>query len=171
MHLAEGVLPLSQAIAWSTLAAPTVYWSLHRERRTRRNTPSSSVIMAGVTSLLFAGTLLPLPVLVVRLLSIRRPDLLPNSLRRLRTVSAPVASAMLPLLVIGLPGCAYEGIDGSVFGATAEGAGRAPTGSILDLSQGEIGLAMSILILFGMGFIAGRSWERVLGGGRDAPPR
>ena len=307
MHLAEGVLPLSQSIAWSALAAPTVYWSLRREQRTRRDAPSSSVIMAGATSLLFAGTLLPLPVPVVgatshicltpvlalvvgvrrivwptffvlllqavffahgglttlgvnlltlgllgplttvglwallrrlgvdgalrlafacgagglsvyvadavvlavalsdvtapattfgavllgfapvqiplavleavasvgivRLLATRRPDLLPNSLRRLRTVSAPVASAMLLLPVIGLPGCAYEGIDGTVFGAAAVGAGRPPTGSILDLSQGEIGLAMSVLILFGMGFIAGRSWERVLGGGRDAPPR
>ena len=305
MHLAEGVLPLSQAIVWSALAAPTVYWSLRREQRTRRNTPFS-VTMAGATSLLFAGTLLPLPVPVVgatshicltpvlalvvgvrrivwptffvlllqavffahgglttlgvniltlgllgplttvglwallrqlgvdgafrlalacgvgslsvyvadaavlavalsdvtvpaatfgavllgfapvqiplavleavasvgivRLLAIRRPDLLPNSLRRLRTVSAPVASTMLLSLAIALSGCAYEGIDGTVFGATAEGAGRPPTGSIFDLSQGETGLAMSILILFGMGFIAGRSWERVLGGGRNAPP-
>ena len=307
MHLAEGVLPLGQAVAWSTLAAPTVYWSLRCEQRTRRNTPSSSVIMAGATSLLFAGTLLPLPVPVVgatshicltpvlalvvgvrrivwptffvlflqavffahgglttlgvnsltlgllgplttvglwallrrlgldgpfwlalvcgvggmsvyvadaavlavalsdaaapvttfgavllgfapvqlplavlegvasvgivRLLATRRPDLLPNSLRGLRTVSAPAASAMLLLPVIGLPGCAYEGIDGTVFGAIAEGAGRPPEGSIFDLSHGEMGLAMSVLILFGMGFIAGRSWERVLGGGRDAPPR
>ena len=309
MHLAEGVLPLNQALAWSALAAPTVYWSLRREQRTRRSTPSSPVIMAGATSLLFAGTLLPLPVPVVgatshicltpvlalvvgvrrivwptflvlllqavffahgglttlgvniltlgllgplttvglwallrrlgvggalrlalacgvgglsvyvadavvlavalsdvtvpattfgavllgfapvqiplavleavasvgivRLLATRRPDLLPDSLRRLRTVSAsaPAASAMFVLFVIGLSGCAYEGIDGTVFGATAEGAGRPPTGSIFDLSQGETGLAMSILILFGMGFIAGRSWERVLGGGRDAPPR
>ena len=65
MHLAEGVLPLGQAVAWSALAAPTVYWSLRREQRTRRNTPSSSVVMAGATSLLFAGTLLPLPVPVV----------------------------------------------------------------------------------------------------------
>ena len=307
MHLAEGVLPLSQAVAWSALAAPTVYWSLRREQRTLRDAPSSSVIMAGVTSLLFAVTLLPLPVPVVgatshicltpvlalvvgirrivwptffvlllqavffahgglttlgvnlltlgllgplttvglwallrrlpgdgpvrlalacgvgglsvyvadaavlalalsdvavptttfgavllgfapvqiplavleavvsvgivRLLATRRPDLLPNSLKRLRTVSVPVAPAMLLLAVIGLPGCAYEGIDGTVFAATAERAGRPPTGSILDLSQGEIGLAMSILILFGMGFIAGRIWERALGGGRDAPPR
>ena len=65
MHLSEGVLPLSQAIAWSALAAPTVFWSLREEQRTRRNTPSSPVIMAGATSLLFAGTLLPLPVPVV----------------------------------------------------------------------------------------------------------
>ena len=307
MHLAEGVLPLGQAVAWSALAAPTVYWSLRREQRTRRDTPSSSVVMAGATSLLFAGTLLPLPVPVVgatshvcltpvlglvvgvrrivwptffvlllqavffahgglttlgvntltlgllgplttaglwallrrlgadgalglalacgvgglsvyvadavvlaaalsgmtvpaatfgavllgfapvqiplavleavasvgivRLLATRRPDLLPNSLRSLRAVSAPLASAMLLLLATGLSGCAYEGIDGTVFGATAEGAGRPPTESIVDLSQGELGLAMSILILFGMGFVAGRTWERVLAGGRDAPPR
>ena len=309
MHLAEGVLPLNQAVAWSALAAPTVYWSLRREQRTRRDAPSSSVVMAGATSLLFAGTLLPLPVPVVgatshicltpvlglvvgvrrivwptffvlllqavffahgglttlgvntltlgllgplttaglwallrrlgvdgalglalacgvgglsvyvadaavlavalsemtapattfgvvllgfapvqiplavleavasvgivRLLATRRPDLLPSSLRKLGAVSARLASsAMLLLLTIGLSGCAYEGIDGTVFGATAEGAGRPPGESILDLSQGELGLAMSILILFGLGFVAGRSWERVLaGGGRDAPPR
>ena len=307
MHLAEGVLPLSQAVGWSALAAPTVYWSLRGEQRTRRDTPSSSVVMAGATSLLFAGTLLPLPVPVVgatshicltpvlalvvgvrrivwptffvlllqavffahgglttlgvnmltlgllgplttvglwallerlgvdgalrvalacgvgglsvyvadaavlavalsdvaapattfgavligfapvqiplavleavasvgivRLLATRRPDLLPNSLRRLRTVSTPVSPVLLSLLVVGLSGCAYKGIDGTVFGATAEAAGRPPTESIFDLSQGEIGLAMSILILFGMGFIAGRAWEWVLGRRRDAPPR
>ena len=307
MHLAEGVLPLGQAIGWSALAAPTVAWSLRGEQRARRDTPSSSFVMAGVTSLLFAGTLLPLPVPIVgatshicltpvlalvvgvrrivwptffvlllqavffahgglttlgvniltlgllgplttvglwallrrlgaggalglalacgvgglsvyvadavvlavalsdvtahattfgavllgfapvqvplavleavasvgivRLLAARRPGLLPNSLVSLRTVSAPAASVMLLSLVIGLSGCGYEGIDGTVFGATAEGAGRPPTESVVDLSQGETGLAMSILILFGMGFIAGRAWERVLGGGRDAPPR
>ena len=307
MHLAEGVLPLGQGLAWSAAAAPAVYWSLRGEQRTRRDTPSSSVVMAGATSLLFAGTLLPLPVPVVgatshicltpvlalivgvrrivwptffvlllqavffahgglttlgvntltlgllgplvtvglrallqrlgvdgalglaiacgagglsvyvadaavlavalsdaaapattfgavligfapvqvplavleavasvgivRLLAARRPDLLPNSLRRSRTVSASVAPVTPALLVIGLSGCAWEGIDGTVFGATAESAGRPPTGSILDLSQGEIGLAMSILILFGMGFVAGRAWEWVFGRERDAPPR
>lgn len=65
MHLAEGVLPLSHAVAWSALAAPTVVWSLRSEQRARREGSSSTVIMAGVTSLLFAGTLLPLPVPVV----------------------------------------------------------------------------------------------------------
>ena len=65
MHLAEGVLPLGQAIAWSAVAAPTVFWSLRSEQQTRRDIPSSPVIMAGVTSLLFAGTLMPLPVPVV----------------------------------------------------------------------------------------------------------
>ncbi|MDE2852508.1 MAG: energy-coupling factor ABC transporter permease [Acidobacteriota bacterium] len=62
MHLAEGVLPLSHAVGWSALAAPAVVWSLRDEQRTRRDMPSSTVIMAGATSLLFAGTLLPLPV-------------------------------------------------------------------------------------------------------------
>jgi len=62
MHLAEGVLPLNHAVAWSALAAPAVVWSLRDEQRTRRERPSSSVIMAGTASLLFAGTLLPLPV-------------------------------------------------------------------------------------------------------------
>ena len=307
MHLAEGVLPLSQAVGWSALAAPTVVWSLRGEQRARRDTPSSSLIMAGVTSLLFAGTLLPLPVPIVgatshicltpvlalvvgvrrivwptffvlllqavffahgglttlgvnvltlgllgplttvglwallrrlgadgavglalacgvgglsvyvadavvlalalsdvaahattfgavllgfapvqvplavleavasvgivRLLATRRPGLLTNSLGRLRTVSAPAASVMLLLLGIGLSGCGYEGIDGTVFGATAEEGGRPPTESVVDLSQGETGLAMSILILFGLGFIGGRAWERVLGKGRHAPPR
>ena len=306
MHLAEGVLPISHAIGWSALAAPTVFWSLRGEQRARRDTPSSSAIMAGVTSLLFAATLLPLPVPVVgatshicltpmlalivgvrrivwptffvlllqavffahgglttlgvntltlglfgplttvglwasfrrlgvdeafsiavacgvgglsvyvadaavlavalsdvtapattfvavllgfapvqvplavleavasvgvvRLLATRRPDLLPASLRGLRAASVGGAS-MAVLLIIGLSGCAYEGIDGTVFGTTAEGAGRPPTESLVDLSQGEVGLAMSIVILFGLGFIAGRSWERLLGGRRDALPR
>ena len=65
MHLAEGVLPLSHAIGWSALAAPALAWSLRGEQRRRRDEPSSSVAMAGATSLLFAGTLLPLPVPVV----------------------------------------------------------------------------------------------------------
>jgi cobalt/nickel transport system permease protein len=307
MHLAEGVLPFGQAAAWSALAAPVVLWSLRGEQRTRRDTPSSSIMMAGATSLLFAGTLLPLPVPVVgatshicltpvlslvvgvrrivwptffvlllqavffahgglttlgintltlgllgplttvglwtllqrfdgneavglalacglgglsvyladavvlavalsgvtapattfgavllgfapvqvplavleaiasvgivRLLATRRPDLLPDSLRSFGAASVRGASIMVLLLAVSLSGCGYEGIDGSVFGAVAEGSGRPPRESILDLSQGEFGLAMSILVLFGLGFIAGRSWERLLGQGRDALPR
>ena len=307
MHLAEGVLPLPHAVAWSAVAAPVVVWSLRGERRTRLDTPSSSVMMAGVTSLLFAATLLPLPVPVVgatshicltpvlalvvgvrrivwptffvlllqalffahgglttlgvntltlgllgpltaaglwalfrqlgvdgafglalacgvgglsvymadafvlalaladvtaptttfgvvllgfapvqiplaileavasvgivRLLATRRPDLLPDSLRAPVAAPVPGASHVVLLLAIGLSGCGYEGIDGTVFGATAEGAGRPPTESIVDLSQGELGLAMSIVILFGLGFVAGRIWERLFGAGRDALPR
>ena len=78
---------------------------------------------------------------------------------------------MFVLIAMSLSGCAYEGIDGTVFGATAEAAGRAPQDSFVDLSQGELGLAMSIIILFGLGFLAGRSWERLFSRGRDALPR
>ncbi|MEN0061184.1 MAG: energy-coupling factor ABC transporter permease [Myxococcota bacterium] len=307
MHLAEGVLPLEQAIGWSAVAAPALIWSIRGEQRARQDASSSSVLMAGATSLLFAATLLPLPVPVVgatshicltpvlslivgvrrivwptffvlllqavffahgglttlgvntltlgllgplataglwallrklgaggamglglacaigglsvyvadalvlaaalsdvaaplvtftgvllgfapvqvplavleavasvgivRLLSTRRPDLLPESLQTLRKPSIPSATVLVLLLAVGLAGCTYEGIDGTVFGAVAESAGRPPTESLLDLSQGEVGLAMSILILFGLGFIAGRSWERVLGGRGNALPR
>ena len=65
MHLAEGVLPLSQAIGWSALAAPVLLWSIRGEDLARREAPPSSTVMASVTSLLFAATLLPLPVPVV----------------------------------------------------------------------------------------------------------
>ncbi|MEO0606527.1 MAG: energy-coupling factor ABC transporter permease, partial [Myxococcota bacterium] len=105
---------------------------------------------------------------IVRLLATRRPDLLPHPLRTLGRVSVSGASV---LLLSMLAGCTYEGIDGTVFGATAESAGRAPTESLVDLSQGEVGLAMTIVVLFGLGFVAGRSWERLLGGARDALPR
>ena len=301
VHLAEGVLPLGQAIGWSAAAVPVVAWSI---RGAQADTAPPPVVMAGATSLLFAVTLLPLPVPVVgatshicltpvlalvvgvrhivwptffvlllqaiffahgglttlgvntltlgvlgpltavglwallgrlgaahglglalscglgdlsvyvadavvlalglsdvaepattvtavllgfapvqvplavlegiasvgivRLLASRRPDLVPGSLRALRVVPVPSASVMVLLLAIGLSGCGYEGIDGTVFGATAETAGRAPTESLVDLSQGEVGLAMSILILFGLGFVAGRTWERLLAGRRDA---
>ena len=308
MHLAEGVLPLDQAVGWSVVAAPAVVWSIRGEQRARRDTASASVIMAGVTSLLFAVTLLPLsvpvvgatshicltPVLalsvgvrrivwptffvlllqavffahgglttlgantltlgvvgpltavglwallrklhadsalglalacgiggltvyvadavllaaalsdvaapmttftgvllgfapvqvplavleaiasagIVGLLAKRRPDLLPDSLRTLRKASVSSgASIMVLVIATGLSGCSYEGIDGTVFGAAAASAGRPPTDSIVDLSQGEMGLAMSIVILFGLGFFAGRSWERLFGERRDALPR
>lgn len=304
MHLAEGVLPLGQAIGWTALAAPAVVWSFRGAQGSEDDAAPSSVVMAGATSLLFAATLLPLPVPVVgatshicltpvlalivgfrhivwptfvvltlqaiffahgglttlgvntltlgvlgplatvglwrltrklgadnglglgivcgvgglsvyvadavvlaaglsdvaaptttfagvllgfapvqiplavleavasvgivRLLATRRPDLLPKSLRVLRGVPVAGVSALSLLLIVGASGCGYEGIDGTVFGATAETAGRPPTESLVDLSQGELGLAMSIVILFGLGFVAGRTWERLLGGERDA---
>jgi cobalt/nickel transport system permease protein len=313
MHLAEGMLPLAQAAAWSAAAVPALVWSVRGEQRVRRETESSSMVMAGVTSLLFAATLLPLPVPVVgatshicltpvlalvvgirrilwptffvlllqavffahgglttlgvntltlgllgpmitvglwtllrklgadhalglalacgagglsvyivdalvlslaladvatpmttftgvllgfapvqiplsvleavvsvgivRMLATRRPDLLSDSLRTLRKAPTSISTVTILLLAIGLSGCTYEGIDGTVFGAAAESAGRAPTDSLLDLSQGELGLAMTIIILFGLGFIAGRSWESVLNkpsraeGEHDALPR
>ena len=127
----------------------------------------------------FAPVQVPLAILeavasvgIVQLLASRRPDLLPHSLGVLRDTRVPSsASVLFLLLALGPLGCAYEGIDGTVFGAMAESAGRPPTDSLLDLSQGEVGLAMTIIVLFGLGFVAGRTWERLLGGGRDAPRR
>lgn len=307
MHLAEGILPFEQAVAWTAVAAPLLGWSLRGEQLGRRDDASSSIIMAGVTSLLFAATLLPLPVPVIgatshicltpvlalvvgvrrivwptffvlllqavffahgglttlglntitlgligplvavgswalmrklgadnalglamacgagglsvyvadavvlamalmetaepmttftvvllgfapvqvplsvleavisvsiiRTLATRRPRLLPESLLSLRKTPLSSAAVMLPLLLISLSGCDYEGIDGTVFGETAESAGRPPTDSLIDMSQGELGLAMCIIILFGLGFIAGRSWEQLFQGDRDALPR
>ena len=307
MHLAEGTLPLVQAAGWTAATLPVVAWSIRGEQHARRSAPSSSVVMAGATSLLFAATLLPLPVPVVgatshicltpmlalviglrrivwptffvlllqalffahgglttlgintltlgvlgplaaigawavlrrigadnalglavacgvadlcvyatdaavlavaladaaapattftgmlvgfapvqvplavleavisvsivRLLANRRPALLPESLRTLRSMPTAAASLLVLLTLSGLSGCDYEGIDGSVFGATAEAAGRPPTDSLVDLSQGELGLAMTILVLFGLGFMAGRSWERLFRGEHDALPR
>lgn len=307
MHLSEGILPLGQAAAWSALAAPAVYWSIRGEQQSDPDTPSTSIAMAGATSLLFAATLLPLPVPVVgatshicltpllalvvgirrvvwptffvlllqavffahggittlgvntltlgllgpavtvglwtalrrlgangalgvalacgvgslavyiadaavlaaalsnvsaptttfltvvlgfspvqlplaileavasagivRLLAKRRPDLLPEPLQFGGSSSLTSAGMVFCLLAIGLSGCGYEGIDGTVFGATAEGAGRPAINPIIDLSTGEVGLAMSIIVLFGLGFTAGRSWERLFGGGDDAITR
>lgn len=307
MHLAEGMLPLEQAIGWSIAGTAAVAWSIRGEIKAQQNTTLPSFIIAGITSLLFAVTLLPLPVPVVgatshicltpvlalmigirriiwptffvlllqaiffahgglttlgintltlglvgplfatglwillqrfnignipalaivcavgdlsiyivdalilavaladlseplvtftsvvigfapvqiplaaleaaasvamiRLLATRRPDLLPESLRRLRKRSIPLVTVTLCMFIASLTGCDYEGIDGSVFGATAESVGRSPKDSIVDLSQGELGLAMSILILFGLGFIAGRTWERIFHVKNDALPR
>ena len=115
----------------------------------------------------FAPVQIPLSILesvvsvkIVQILLERRKDLLPSILATIQSSSVPVGIITLFLLSITLSGCDYEGIDGTVFGATAETAGRPPTDSIIDFSQGEAGLAMSILILFGLGFVAGRSWER-----------
>ena len=307
MHLAEGTLPLVQAAGWTAVAAPTLVWSLRSEKNASNDDESSSVLMAGVTSLLFAVTLLPLPVPVVgatshicitpvlallvgvrrivwptffvlllqalffahgglttlgantftlgvlgplttltlwtvlrkcgvtstvslavacglgglsvyvadalilaaalsniadpmttftgvllgfapvqvplaileaaisvgliRTLNTRRPQLVPDSLRVNPKPHTAIANAAVVMTTIGLAGCNYEGIDGSVFGATAESAGQPPTASLIDLSQGEVGLATSIIVLFGLGFIAGRSWERLMRGGNDALPR
>ena len=102
---------------------------------------------------------------IIRLLATRRADLIPESLRNINRQSLSATNTtILFLTIICLSGCAYEGIDGTVFGTVAESSGRPPTESIVDLSQGELGLAMSILILFGLGFMAGRSWERIFHG-------
>lgn len=307
MHLAEGMLPISQAFGWSAVTLPVLIWSVRGEQQEQKENSSSSTVMASVTSLLFAATLLPLPVpivgatshicltplfalivglrriiwptffvlllqaiffahgglttlgintlslgvfgplvtigiwkillrlganstvglgvacgigglsvyildalilafalsetvhptttfisvilgfapvqvpltilesvisiKIVQLLQNRRKDLLPPILSTLQKSSIPVGTVLLILFSSTLSGCDYEGIDGTVFGTTAEMAGRPPTDSIIDFSQGELGLAMSILILFGLGFVAGRSWERLLSEEHDAFPR
>ena len=124
----------------------------------------------------FAPVQVPLSVLegfvsmrIVRMLSERRGDLLPKELATFRKSSVPINAVLVFFITMGLSGCTYEGIDGTVFGETAELAGNPPTDSIVDLSQGEMGLAMSILILFGFGFIAGSSWQRLFVGDKDAP--
>jgi len=307
MHLSEGMLPIDQVIVWSALTVPALAWSVRGESIARKEDPSSAVLMAGATSLLFAGTLMPLPVpvvgatshicltpllalmvgvrriiwptffvlmlhamffahggittlgvntltlgligpgvtvalwaalqrvgvtgavgfalacglgglsvyvtdavvlavaladtaepattfgavllgfapvqiplsileavvsvYIVRALVVRRPSLVPPTLRQLRLPKQGGVTALMILLSVGLSGCAYEGIDGTIFGAEAERAGRPPTDSIVDFSQGELGLAMTILILFGLGFVAGRSWERISAEDGDALPR
>ena len=126
----------------------------------------------------FAPVQIPLSILesvvsvkVIQILLNRRKDLLPPILSTIQRSSVPVGIITLFILSITLSGCDYEGIDGTVFGSTAEIAGRPPTDSIVNFSQGELGLAMSILILFGMGFVAGRSWERLFCEDNNALPR
>lgn len=79
-------------------------------------------------------------------------------------------SGFLVIMAAAGLSCSYEGIDGSVFGRAAESAGRRPSVSLVDLSQGELGLAANITILFSLGFVAGRAWERLMAR-RDALPR
>jgi cobalt/nickel transport system permease protein len=300
MHLAEGTLPLAHALVYTAVALPAVAWSLRGELDAQRASSPTNILMAGAASLLFAGSLLPLPVpvvgatshicltplialtlgarraiwptfmvlllqalffahggittlgvntltlglvgplvalgcaaalrrvgcsvavtvaaacvladlsvyvadaavlalglseaaapaqtfaaviigfapvqlplailegiisvVLVRTIAERRATLLPPWLRAVRPASMlPSPSAMMVLLAatVGLSGCTYEGIDGSVFGEIATEAGLAPVDSLLDFSGGELGLAMTIVVLFGMGFVAGRSWERL----------
>lgn len=298
MHLAEGTLPVGQALGWSAAAAPVLLWSLRAERGRAEASRVAGLLMAGATSLLFSATLLPLPVPLVgvtshicmtpvlgllvglrrmvwptffvlllqalffahgglttlgantltlgvfgpvvaaalwaglrrlgmggavgvgvacglgglavyvadaailalalaaevpplttfctaclgfapvqlplavleavvsgkllQVLARRRPDLLQGRLQG--QASAPRSPALLVLLLGS--GCAYRGVDEAVFGAQAGAAGRLPHDSLVDLSQGELGLAASIVILFSFGFVAGRVWERLLGGKR-----
>lgn len=66
MHIAEGILPLEQALLWSVLATPWVAWGL-QESRTVLNEGSAEqrALLALSGALTFALTLFPLPVPVV----------------------------------------------------------------------------------------------------------
>ena len=132
----------------------------------------------GVVLLGFAPVQIPLSILeavvsvyIVQALVSRRPSLVPPALRSLRLTKSGVSTVLVLMFTVGLSGCTYEGIDGTIFGAEAERAGRPPTDSIVDFSQGEMGLAMTIVILFGLGFVAGRSWERLSSSETDALSR
>ncbi len=104
--------------------------------------------------------------LMLRALAARRPGLLPPPLQRWGGHAPLPPAAALVLLLTLLGGCATTGLDDHVFGAAAAAAGRPPTGSLLDLSAGELGLAASVLIPFGAGFVLGRGVERL----RRSPP-
>ena len=307
MHLAEGILPLTHAAGWSALAGAALVWSVRGERACGASEPRSTSLVAGATSLLFAATLLPIPVPVVgatshlcltpvlalilgvrrvfwptffvvllqaalfahgglttlganaivlglvgplialgvwhvlkgiggkdtlclgiacgigsigiyvtdavilalaladvadpvatfvsvvvgfapvqlplalveagvsialvTLLANRKPRLLPGGLRTLRTAAS--VGMVLSVLLCGtiLTGCGYEGVDQGVFEAAAEGAGRTPAESMIYLGTDEWGSVVSAFVLLGLGFIAGRSWERHFERDDDALPR
>ena len=307
MHLSEGVLPFSHSITWSVIAIPTLLWSIRGEQVERQNETNPVPIMAAVTSILFAATLLPIPVpivgatshicltplfalivgirrivwptffvlllqamffahggittlgintltlgvvgplvtlviwwaskkvdlnnaftlalacalgglsvyvtdalvlavalsdlaspmttfisvtagfapvqvplvfleafisvKIVQTVSSRRADLLPFDLKNIGNFNPPLGHMVIVLATFFLTACDYRGIDDSVFGATTEKLGRPPTDGFIDFSQGEVGLAFSILILFAMGFFAGRTWERLFSRGQDALSR
>jgi len=125
-----------------------------------------AVVLAG-----FAPIQLPLAVLegalsaaALRALAARRPELVPAWLRG---AGAPGAAAPLPLGLLGLlalsalllPGCAYQGADELVLEGAAAAAGR-PAAPI-DL--GELGHGAAIAAMFGAGFLAGMSFQRLRG--------
>jgi cobalt/nickel transport system permease protein len=87
---------------------------------------------------------------LARVLARRKPKLIPAWLGL-----AASSAACLALCV-----CSYEGLDATVFGEVATQSGHAPTPSLLDWSEGELGLALNIIILFLAGFLAGQAYER-----------
>lgn len=125
----------------------------------------------GAILLGFAPVQMPLALLegflsfgVARALLRRAPGLLPERLRR---PSRPrdVSRLLIGLLALALfSSCAYEGIDETVFAEAARAGGQAPRDALVDMSGGELGLALRILCLFGAGFLAGRAYQRVFGG-------
>ena len=63
MHIAEGILPLTHALAWAALAAPLVALSAHRVARLLREGDGAERALLGMAgALTFAVTLFPVPV-------------------------------------------------------------------------------------------------------------
>ncbi|MCH2110399.1 MAG: energy-coupling factor ABC transporter permease [Polyangiaceae bacterium] len=135
------------------------------------STPPTATLVAVIIG--FAPVQIPLALVegllsafLVRTLEQRRPELLPSGLLKKsskeRSRSVVVSNTIVLLCLLLLNGCTYEGIDGTVFGAIAGSSGHPPEESLIDLSQGEVGLAMTIIVLFTLGFVAGRVWERLM---------
>ena len=57
MHLAEGILPLTHATAGARWLCLWWYGASRGEQQAQRDSPTSPVVISGVTSLLFAATL------------------------------------------------------------------------------------------------------------------
>jgi len=133
------------------------------------------LVTFGAIAMGFAPVQVPLAVLegwlgvtLVRRLSRRRAAAVPESMHFDADASLRLRAngTLVNFLSVGvLVGCEATGIDESVFGTIAERGGRAPTDVLLDLSGGELGLAMSVLLPFVFGFVVGRTWERM--GQRD----
>ncbi len=65
-------------------------------------------------------------------------------------------SVAIAVAALALTGCAVTGIDESVFAATAKRGGLPAQPALLDLRESELGLAATIALLFGAGFVTGR---------------
>jgi hypothetical protein len=124
------------------------------------------VVLAG-----FAPVQVPLAILegvlsaaALRALSERRPELVPAWLRGPNTAGA-AAALPLGLLTLAGPlfllvtGCSYQGADELVLEGTAAAAGR-PAAPI---ELGEVGRGAAIAAMFGAGFAAGMSFQKLRG--------
>lgn len=103
-----------------------------------------------------------LSALLIAALAARREDLVPAWLRPVANRTLPAALGLL-LLLLPLQVRAAEpmkGLDEKVMEKAAEDAGRHPK-PLLDLTEGETGLALFMAGGLGAGFILGRHWERL----------
>lgn len=173
---ASGVKPIMVVAVACALADLTVYladaWVLAVGLRSAFEpsyTLTAVVVGLAPVQLPLAALEGTVAVAVIRLLARRRPDLLPSWLR-IAPESMTLTAASMLLVIMTMSGCNYAGLDATVFASAAEAGGYPPTASVIDLSEGELGLALTISVLFGFGFIAGRAYERLLER-RDASAR
>lgn len=96
MHLSEGVLPAAHAAAWTGAAALAVAVSVRSlRRRNREGGPAERALLTTGTALLFAATLLPIPVPVAGATSHLCATPLLGLLLGPATVAAPAALVLL----------------------------------------------------------------------------